>query len=92
MWPYQQERQRIVKHEWDRDHLEHNRVYRQGYREDHPEETQQQRLKDWRSFYERNPERWREIHRAALKRYCAKQKLLRQAERELIAQEGKVKD
>lgn len=88
MWAYQRERAQIKKREWDSDHKEHNRLYRQFYREDHPEETQKQRLQDWRSFVERNPERWREISRAARKRHYAKMKLLRQAEREAIARKG----
>lgn len=88
MWAYQKQRLQDVKRDWNISHREFLRLYRQWYRANHPEETQKQRLKDWRSFVERNPERWREINREKARRYRAKQKALRQAEREAIARKG----
>lgn len=89
MWDYQRERQQYTKFCWDRDNRQHRTQYQAEYREQHPEETREQRLKDWKAFKERNPERWREINRQACARYRAKQKLLRQAEREALAQKEK---
>jgi len=87
MWPYQQERQKIYKFDWDRDNRNHLREYRQAYRKLNPEATRKQRLKDWRTFRDRNPERWREIHREANRRYQARRKALMMAMREALQKE-----
>lgn len=73
-WQWEKNWQQYTKHDWDRENRAHRTEYQAMYREDHPEETRQQRLKDWRTFQQRNPERWAEIHRAAGKRYYQKHK------------------
>lgn len=88
-WDYQRDHQQWYKQGWDRDNRSHLRKYRAVYREKNPEETRQQRLNDWRRFAQKNPERWREIHRAANQRYSARQKALKQAQRNL-ARKGEV--
>lgn len=81
-WPYQKERQRDQIKEWWRTHPDYNRLHMQEYRAAHPEETRAQRLKDWKRFSERHPERWKEIHNKANRGSRARLK----AEREALAQ------
>lgn len=69
---------------WKRNNREFQAEYIARYREQHPEETKAQRLKDWQTFKERNPERWREINRLARKRYCERMKLRKAAEQEAL--------
>lgn len=73
-WQYQTDRQREQSREWHRMHKERMRQYKQMYRATHPRENQQQTLKDWQTFKERHPERWREINRAAVRKYGIKHK------------------
>ena len=87
-WDYQRAHQAWVKGNWDRDNRSHLREYRQQYRAEHPEETRKQRLKDWQTFKERNPERWREIHRRADRKYQARRKAFLTAMREALQKEG----
>ena len=87
-WDYQRDQQQYYKHDWDRGNRFRLRAYRAEYRENHPEETKQQRLKDWRTFQQRNPERWKEINRIASAKSRAKRKALKQAMREAL-QKGK---
>lgn len=62
-----------------RNDREYQKKYISLYRDQHPEETKAQRLKDWQSFKERNPERWREINREAKRRSREKKRLLEAA-------------
>lgn len=80
-WEYERDHQQWYKQNWDWDNRSHLREYRAEYREQHPEETRQQRLSDWKRFVQKNPERWREINQAAKRRYQEKQKALKLAQR-----------
>jgi len=62
-----------------RNDREYQKKYISLYRDQHPEETKAQRLKDWQSFKERNPERWREINREAKRRSREKKRLVEAA-------------
>lgn len=62
-----------------RNDREYQKKYISLYRDRHPEETKAQRLKDWQSFKERNPERWRKINREAKRRSREKKRLVEAA-------------
>ncbi len=74
---------------WLKHDHEFQKAYIAQYREQHPEETKTQRLKDWQTFKERNPERWRAINNAAVKRYFQKQKLRKAAEQQALQEAEK---